>query len=104
LLVCTFPGGFSPKLTGYTPEGDRVYINGKRPKFSKPLQKGGELGVRDGFISHDDIIGATPSQTLKSNRGKPYRVTFPDLDTYISSMPRKVTPVGGQTPTFGPSS
>jgi hypothetical protein len=74
-------------------EGDRVYINGKRPKFSKPLQQGGKLDLPDGFISHDEIIGARPSQTFKTNKGKPYRITLPDLDTYISSMPRKVTPV-----------
>jgi hypothetical protein len=73
--------------------GDRVYVNGKRPKFSKPLQEGEKLGLRDGYILHDEIIGARPGQTVKSNRGKPYRVEIPDLDTYIASMPRKVTPV-----------
>lgn len=74
-------------------EGDRVYINGKRPKFSRPLQQGGKLDLPDGFILHDEIIGARPNETFKTNKGKPYRITFPNLDTYISSMPRKVTPV-----------
>ena len=57
------------------------------------MQEGGKLGLSDGFILHDEIIGARPSQTVKSDKGKSFRIEFPDLDTYVASMPRKVTPV-----------
>jgi hypothetical protein len=91
-LTRVFRGSSSQKIIA---EGDRVYVNGKRPKFSKLLQQGGKLDLPDGFISHDEIIGARPSQIFKTNKGKPYRISFPNLDMYISSMPRKVTPVRG---------
>lgn len=94
LLVCHSTQGASwPSSDSNISEGDRVYINGKKPRLSKPLEKGGEFGVRDGFILHNEIIGATPSQRFVSNKGKTYQISLPDLDTYISSMPRKVTPV-----------
>ncbi|ERF68748.1 hypothetical protein EPUS_07235 [Endocarpon pusillum Z07020] len=72
-----------------------VFVDGKKPRLSNPLQEGEKLDFSNGFILHDDIIGARPGQTFKTNKGYQYRIEYPDLDTYISKVRRKVTPVYG---------
>lgn len=57
------------------------------------LQASKNTGTHRGTISHADIIGKEPRQTVRSSKGHSYRIHEPTLADYVRLTPRLVTPV-----------
>ncbi|KAI5810811.1 adenine-N(1)--methyltransferase [Pyronema omphalodes] len=58
-----------------------------------PLKPGKTVNGFHGIISHDDIIGRSPREVIASRKGTEFRITWPTLEEYVTSVKRLVTPV-----------
>lgn len=80
-------------------EGDVVILRRiKKPSLlAKPLKSGESIGTNFGNIRHDDIIGKSYRDTVKSSQNKYARIHRPTLGEYVTLTPRLVTPVGSRS-------
>ncbi|MEZ5322701.1 MAG: tRNA (adenine-N1)-methyltransferase [Microthrixaceae bacterium] len=70
-------------------EGDAVLLlDHKARRYLLTLQSGKEFHSHAGYISHDELIGATEGSTLRSTHGATYTVLRPTLSDFILKMPR----------------
>jgi tRNA (adenine57-N1/adenine58-N1)-methyltransferase len=58
-----------------------------------PLKPGKTANGFHGIISHDDIIGRSPREVIATRKGTEFRITWPTLEEYVTSVKRLVTPV-----------
>lgn len=69
--------------------GDRVLlVDEKRRRYLIELATGGEFHSHAGFVTHDDLIGRRPGNTVVSTRGARYIALRPTLEDFVLEMPR----------------
>ncbi|EEQ28238.1 tRNA (adenine-N(1)-)-methyltransferase [Microsporum canis CBS 113480] len=76
-------------------EGDRVILNTtKGVTLTTPLAKDKRTDVRGGFIEHNNIIGKSVRDVVRTHNARgDFRITQPTLEEYVSLTRRLVTPV-----------
>ena len=69
--------------------GDRVLlVDRKDRRYLVALQPGGEFHSHAGFLAHDDIIGASDGEVLRTSHGATYLVLRPTLAEFVLKMKR----------------
>ncbi|KAF2856933.1 S-adenosyl-L-methionine-dependent methyltransferase [Plenodomus tracheiphilus IPT5] len=78
-------------------EGDVVLLRDKRDASHDgtliKLQSAKTIFTHRGVLTHADIIGKAPRQTVSSSKGSSYRIHEPTLAEYVRLTPRLVTPI-----------
>ncbi|KAF1841667.1 S-adenosyl-L-methionine-dependent methyltransferase [Cucurbitaria berberidis CBS 394.84] len=77
-------------------EGDVVLLRDKKSSHDGTLIKlhaEKSTGTHRGVITHADIIGKGPRQTVRSSKGPEFRIHEPTLAEYVRLTPRLVTPI-----------
>ncbi|KAI9726572.1 MAG: hypothetical protein M1828_000939 [Chrysothrix sp. TS-e1954] len=63
--------------------------------LTRPLSPSGRVGTHLGEILHTEIIGKRSGDTVRFEKGRQARLSFPTLNQYVALTPRKVTPIYG---------
>lgn len=85
------PPALRPGLdrTGPLVEGDKVQLADARGRLNTiTLRAGAQFHTHRGFLSHDDLIGASDGSVIEDSRGTRYQALRPLYSDYMLSMPR----------------
>ena len=65
-----------------------MLIDRKKRRYLTTLAEGGEFHTHAGAVPHDDLIGSSEGQTLRSGRGAAFLVVRPTLADFVLKMKR----------------
>lgn len=69
--------------------GERALFLDKRARrYLVTLKAGGEFHTHQGFVRHDEVIGAPEGTTVRSSTGALYVAVRPTLTDFVVKMPR----------------